>query len=86
MVRARARGGCEADRGRPACVFMCNEVALEARGLENPDSWLARLAWRGLWAFLARIPVSEIVFLLLAGIHGQDLRPGDSLPSFPGQG
>ena len=41
MVRARARGGCEADRGRPACVFMCNEVALEARGLENPDSWLA---------------------------------------------
>ena len=27
MVRARARGGCEADRGRPACVFMCNEVA-----------------------------------------------------------
>ena len=34
MVRARARGGCEADRGRPACVFMCNEVAPEARGLQ----------------------------------------------------
>ena len=34
MVRARARGGCEADRGRPACVFMCNEVAPEARGFQ----------------------------------------------------
>ena len=34
MVRARARGGCEADRGRPACVFMCNEVAPAARGLQ----------------------------------------------------
>ena len=34
MVRARARGGCEADRGRPACVLMCNEVAPEARGLQ----------------------------------------------------
>ena len=41
MVRARARGGCEADRGRPACVFMCNEVAPEARGLQNPASCLA---------------------------------------------
>ena len=28
-------------RGRPACVFMCNEVAPEARGLQNPASWLA---------------------------------------------
>ena len=34
MARARARGGCEADRGQPACVFMCNEVAPEARGLQ----------------------------------------------------
>ena len=25
-MRARARGGSEADPGRPACVFMCNEV------------------------------------------------------------
>ena len=41
MVRTRARGGCEADRGRPAGVFMCNEVAPEARGLQNPASWLA---------------------------------------------
>ena len=36
MVCARVRGGCEAGRGRPACVFMRNEVALEARGLQNP--------------------------------------------------
>ena len=41
MVRARARGGCEADRGRPARVYMCNEVAPEARGLKNPAAWLA---------------------------------------------
>ena len=41
MVRARARGGCEADRGRPGCVFVCKEVAPEARGLQNPATWLA---------------------------------------------